>query len=743
MSQIYLVTGQGQLFDNDTYKIISVEESLRLLEPLNIVGLDTETEGFSPFLKKLLMLQLGNRDFQVVIDCTTVDVRKYKEYLESDRLFIGWNLKFDVKFLFYHGIIPRNLYDGFLAEKMRWLGWPSGMHSLSLKTAGENYLGVELDKTVRGQIIWKKELTDEIVEYAANDVRYLEDIMNAQTAILYERGQKLALEIENKAILPTAYFEFCGVKLSDELWTAKMKKDEIELQAAQEELDKFIVELYEQGAEGINKFIEIAQPDLFGFTKAGPKCKVNWNSSKQVIPLLEFFGFDLMTRDKVKGGMKKSVDATVIEGQKDKHPIAKVYLRFKAAQKVTSTYGQNFRDLVNPKTGRIHTSFNQIGTDTHRYSSGGGDDKEVIPGRKVPLVNLQNLPADAETRACFVAEKGNKWISADYSGEESVILANISKDKAMIDLFLHGCGDLHSLVAKMVYPDELRDIPVEQVKKLRPDLRKKAKAPEFTFAYGGDANTLIGRDHIPEDEAHAIEANYKKGFPGVAAYQSHQRKIVMQLGYINTCPEVGFRAHIYDFEDLDKVQKQFNQEFWQRYRTLKATNPSDPLVEEVRHYFKRKSASERQSINYPIQSRGSAIFKIAAVNLFNWVVKSGLFGIVKFCIPAHDEFNIEAPEDIAEEVAAKLHECMVKAGKFICKIVPLEAEVSRHKICIKEYINEDGVEVMTEGDVIAILEEKVLYNMTKGEKFNLSDIPKEVTKKCLGDNGPLPTYWIH
>lgn len=676
---IYLVTTQQQLFENELYKIIGVEESLRLLEPLTIVGLDTETEGFSPFLKRLLTVQLGNRDFQVVIDCTTVDIKLYKEYLESDRLFIGWNLKFDVKFLFYHGIIPRNLYDGFLAEKMRWLGWPSGMHSLSLKSAGESYLGVELDKTVRGQIIWKKELTDEIIEYAANDVKYLEDIMNAQTAILYERGQKLALEVENKAILPTAYFEFCGVKLDDERWTAKMKKDEEELRLAQEELDKFIVDLYNKDVQGISKFIEIAQPDLFGFTKPGPKCKVNWNSSKQVIPLLEFFGFNLITRDKVTGEMKKSVDATVIEGQKNKHPIAEVYLRFKAAQKVTSTYGQNFRDLINPKTGRIHTSFNQIGTDTHRYSSGGGDDKEVIPGRKVPLVNLQNLPADAETRACFVAEKGNKWISADYSGEESVILANIARDKAMIDLFLHGCGDLHSLVAKMVYPDELKNIPVEQVKKLRPDLRKKAKAPEFTFAYGGDANTLIGRDHIPEEEARTIESNYKKGFPGVAAYQSYQRKIVMQLGYINTCPEVGFRAYIYDFEDLDKIQKQFNQEFWAEYRKLKAENPSDPLVEEVRHYFKRKSASERQSINYPIQSRGSAIFKIAAVNLFNWVVKNNLFGIVKFCIPAHDEFNIEAPEEIAEQVADKLHECMVKAGRFICKIVPLEAEVSRLK----------------------------------------------------------------
>lgn len=679
MSQIYLVTRQLQLFDNETYKIISVEESLRLLEPLTIVGLDTETEGFNPFLKKLLMLQLGNRDFQVVIDCTTVDVKLYKEYLESDRLFIGWNLKFDVKFLFYHGIIPKNLYDGYLAEKIRWLGWPSGMHSLSLKSAGENYLGVELDKTVRGQIIWKKELTDEIIAYAANDVRYLEDIMNAQTEILYGRGQKLALELENKAILPTAYFEFCGVKLDDEKWVEKMKKDEEELREAQEELDKFIVDLYNKGERGVSKFIEIVQPDLFGFVVPGPRCKINWNSSKQVIPLLEFFGFDLMTRDKVKGGVKKSVDATVIEGQKDKHPIAAVYLKFKAAQKVTSTYGQNFRDLVNPKTGRIHSQFNQIGTDTHRYSSGGGDDKEVIPGRKIPLVNLQNLPADAETRACFVAEKGNKWISADYSGEESVILANISKDKAMIELFKHGCGDLHSLVAKMVYPDELKDIPVEQVKKLRPDLRKRAKAPEFTFAYGGDANTLIGRDHILEDEARAIEANYKKGFPGVAAYQSYQRKVVMQLGYINTCPEVGFRAYIYDFEDLDKTQRKFSREFWDKYRRLKATNPSDPLIEEVRHYFKRKSASERQSINYPIQSRGSAIFKIAAVNLFKWVVDNGLFGVVKFCIPAHDEFNIEAPDEIAEEVANKLHECMVKAGKFICRIVPLEAEVSRLK----------------------------------------------------------------
>lgn len=461
---IYLVTGRPGLFDSDLYKVVSVEQSLEILKPLKYVGLDTETEGFSPYFKKLLMLQLGCRDFQVVVDCVTVDVCQYKEFLESERVFLGWNLKFDIKFLFYHGIIPRHLYDGFLAEKLRWLGWPSGMHSLSLKSAGENYLGVELDKTVRGQIIWQKELTDEIIEYAANDVKYLEDIMIKQTEILYPRGQKFALEVENRAILPIAYFEFCGVKLDIGKWKAKMAKDEEELRVAQEELDKFVIDLYDKNrnnlggfwvddwydfSEGMPNgkwrpstkqpeeespnelcggggdwryvsrefpFIEMAQPDLFGFVKAGPRCKVNWNSSKQVIPLLEFFGFNLETRDKQTGRVKKSVDATVIEGQKNKHPIAKVYLRFKAAQKVTSTYGQNFLDLVNPKTGRIHTQFNQIGTDTNRLSSGGGEDKEIIPGKKCPLVNLQNLPGDAETRACFVSENGNKWISADYSG---------------------------------------------------------------------------------------------------------------------------------------------------------------------------------------------------------------------------------------------------------------------------------------------------------------------------------------
>ena len=106
----------------------------------------------------------------------------------------------------------------------------------------------------------------------------------------------------------------------------------------------------------------------------------------------------------------------------------------------------------------------------------------------------------------------------------------------------------------------------------------------MTFAYGGDANTLIGRDHIPEEEARKIEANYRKGFKGVDNYQSRQRKLVMQLGYIDECPEVGFRAYIYDFDKLSATQAKFCKEFWDRYKILKANNTNCNEVDEVRGY---------------------------------------------------------------------------------------------------------------------------------------------------------------
>ena len=440
---IYLVTAQQQLFDNDVYKIIGVEESLRLLEPLLNVGLDTETTGLDPYTKELKLVQLGCFDFQIVIDCTTIDILRYKEYLESNRVFIGWNLKFDLKWLFKYKIVPQRVYDGYLAEKLMWLGYPAGLHSMSLKSAGITYLDVELDKTVRGQIIWKKDLTNEIVQYAANDVKYLEKIMEAQKVELQKKGLLTAIDYENRFVLPLSYCEFCGIKLDIEKWKIKMKKDQETLNNALSELNNWVVENF---PNDIRYTYVNLQGDLFEGFNTDPQCKINWNSAKQVIPLFEELGFNLLVKDKSTGETKKSIDAKVIKPQKDLSSIAPIYLKYKAAQKVVSTYGENFLNQINPVSGRIHTNYQQLGADTTRITS-GGKDKE----NRIEYINFLNFPADAETRSCMIAEPNNKWISIDYSGQETYLLASIANDKAIIEELTNGSGDIHSLTAYMSY----------------------------------------------------------------------------------------------------------------------------------------------------------------------------------------------------------------------------------------------------------------------------------------------------
>lgn len=473
MSEIYLVTAQKELFDNKVYKIIGVEESLKLLSPLTLVGLDTETTGLDPYTKDLKLLQLGCFEFQVVIDCTTIDILLYKEYLESDRLFIGWNLKFDLKWLFKYHIVPRRVYDGYLAEKLMWLGYPTGYHSMSLKSAGFEYLGIELDKSVRGQIIWKKDLTDEIVEYAAHDVKYLEQIKDKQHEKLEKQGLLIAIEYENRFVLPLAYCEYCGIKLDVEKWKIKMKKDEEKLNNSLNALNAWVVENFPNDKRFT--FVNL-QGDLFEGFNTEPQCIINWNSAKQVIPLLQELGFDLLTKDKATGQMKYSIDAKVIKPQKNISSIAPVYLDYKAAQKVVSTYGENFLAQVNPVSGRIHTNYQQLGADTTRITS-GGKDKE----NGVEYINLLNLPSDAETRESFIAEKGNKWISIDYSGQETYLLASIANDEAIIKELTEGSGDIHSLTAYMSYKQIPRDTPIKDIKKLYHDLRQEAKGIEFAI----------------------------------------------------------------------------------------------------------------------------------------------------------------------------------------------------------------------------------------------------------------------
>lgn len=239
---IYYVTGQRELFGGYSgakYKCITVEESFEVLNPLSIVGLDTETTGTEIWTGRLLLLQLGNKEGQVVIDCTTVDINQYKDYLESNRLFIIHNAKFDLRWLYKEHIVIRNVYDTYLGEKILFLGFPPGIVSLSLQACCDRYLHVYLDKTVRGKI--HAGVTEEVIVYAANDVVYLEDIMNAQMKIIAQRGQQNALEIENKFVRVLAYIEFCGIRLDPSRWKAKMVKDKERLRVAEQRLNDWVI----------------------------------------------------------------------------------------------------------------------------------------------------------------------------------------------------------------------------------------------------------------------------------------------------------------------------------------------------------------------------------------------------------------------------------------------------------------------------------------------------------------------
>lgn len=667
---IYLVTSQTEMFDNDTYKIIGVGESLRLLEPLKFVGLDTETTGLDVYTKELKLLQLGCYDFQIVIDCTTIDIQNYKSYLESDRLFIGWNLKFDLKWLFKYKIVPKRIYDGYLAEKLMWLGYPPGMHSMSLKSAGLTYLDIELDKTVRGQIIWKKELTEEIIKYAAYDVKYLEKIMEAQHIKLEMKGLLTAVEYENRFIFPLTYCEFCGIKLDEDRWKAKMKKDLEKLNSSLAALNNWVTSNYPEDKR--YTYINI-QGSLFDGFDTTPKCTINWNSAKQVIPLFEELGFNLLVKDKDTGGMKKSIDAKVIKPQKSLSSIAPIYLEYKAAQKVVSTYGENFLDQINPVSGRIHTNYQQLGADTTRVTSGGKDKSS-----NVEYINFLNFPADSETRSCMVAEPGNKWISIDYAGQETYLLASIANDEAIIKELTEGSGDIHSLTAYMAYKEIPRDTPIKDIKKLYHNLRQEAKGIEFAINYGGDANTIATNKGIPINEAQIIYNDYMSGFKGVKKYQDFCRKDVMQKGYILLNPLTGHKAYIYDFEELNKIKESFKEPgFWDYYREMKAEAPSCETVEKVRHFFKRKSASEKQSINYRIQGTGSMCLRVSLVNFFEYLRRNNLLFKVLITVIPYDEINCEAPEEIAEDIAKVLYNCMVKAGAYFCTRCKLDADISR------------------------------------------------------------------
>lgn len=764
---IYFVTKQRELFEypDAKYKCVSVEESLRILRPLRVVGLDSETTGTEIWQGKLLTLQLGNKENQVVIDCLTIDVKLYKSYLESDKLFIIHNAKFDLRWLYKEHIVVRNVYDTYLAEKILYLGFPPGIISLSLQACCDRYLHIYLDKTVRGKI--HAGMTEDVIVYAANDVVHLEDIMNLQLITITARGQRVALDIENEFVRVLAYIEFCGIRLDPERWKAKMAKDAERLRIAEQKLNEWVVDyvmkkndssLIASNYDSHKKskpnrltdsvYVAIPAPSLFSEFDTGPQCIINWNSSKQVIRLFEELGFDLLVKDKKTGKMKKSVESKYIELQADKSTIVPLYLEYSAAFKVVTSFGQNFLDAINPITHRIHPTFNQM-MDTGRLSCGSGgkgkggrtkeddiaeedENKDATTQSNDKSVNIQQLPATEETRAAFIPADGHMLIDCDYGDQEGHVFTELSGDREWIAFYNDpNQRDGHSFVAKMCFPKDLDGVEEKNVKKVRKDLRDLAKKARFCFNYNGQAPTMATNCNIPVDFATEIYNNYFKRFYGIAGYFKVQKRDMWDRGYILISKITGLRAYIYDYPILKGIERRKNgmEDFWNIYKAARDSgrvindippsimqeiakrfaegkpieeiavrysykvkkagkveerfidiNRETVYVSVMKHLWKRKSASDNQSCNYPSQGTAAAMTKIAGIRYFNHLVNDGL--IFKVLIPndVHDEYLIEPPTEIAEQEAKKLSECMEYAAAIFCKKVTIKAvpEIANH-----------------------------------------------------------------
>lgn len=678
---IYLVTLQQELFDRDDYKIISVEESLQMMSKWNLIQLDSETTGRDAHLCDFLCVQFGNdrADARVVVDCTSINIRKYKELLES-KMCILQNAKFDLQFFFKYDIIIRKVYDTMVVEMLIYLGWPAGQISYALNAIADRRLHIDIDKSVRGEIIWRG-LDATVINYAAGDVTYLEKIMHSQVEDLKRLGMMEAAKLECNFIPSLAYMEWCGIKLDREKWSAKMKNDQALLRQAKKALDDFVTS---NPAYREYTYINL-QGDLFSGYDDTPHCTINWDSPAQTTAFFKKLGFDTRVQDKKTGEDKDSVLEKVLKGQKGiNDEFLKIYFDYREHAKVCSTYGQGHLNMINPKTGRIHTTFKQLGAASGRLSCGSkqpntdlAKENKVAP-KECTYCNLQQLPADEPTRSSFVAPKGYKFVSADFSAEESRLAADIYQDEEFLKEFREGTGDTHNMFAWIVYNKECRELGCKdatEVKKKAPQWRKQVKGFEFGYLFGGAAPTLATTAGCTVEEAQEVINKLDKAFAGMTAFAKKGAAFVREHGYIVINPQTGHRLNWWDHDKWLERQKEFSQPgFWEDFKkNHKGTG--DALCLEVRHHFQAASKYDRLARNVVTQGTGAIILKSAMTTLFDWIVDNGYFNVIHICVAVHDELNCDYPQEI-EDFPQTLESIMEQAAAKYCKSLPIPAEAS-------------------------------------------------------------------
>jgi len=647
----------------------TIEYLLEYFRDKTIIGFDTETMGFDVYLDKILSYQFGDKENQFVVDAKLYPIKLVVSLLmDSNKEILIHNAKFDLQFLYHQGIYTPKVWDTYLGECVLYKG--NKAIRRSLEATVYRYFNYILDKTIRGKI-FREGFTERVIKYCAEDVQYLPDIRDLQYNNFVQQGLINSMTLENLFVRVLAYIEYCGIKVDTNLWTKKIEQDKVNLEKSLKELNSWIID------NNLESFIE-TQLDLFSADK---KVSINWSSPKQVVELFSKLGIDTQVIDEKTGELKDSVEANVIEKQSSKSSIVPLYLSYKKYEKILSTYGESVLTKIHPLTDRIHTSFTQI-MNTGRLSSGGkkGDKKSI---------NIQNIPRLPEgkervkgklyERECFIPEPGNVFIDADYMGQEAIVFANWTMDKDILEFYKKDLGDMHSFIAKKIY-SYLKDVPLKTIKSKYKDERQKAKVANFTIQNGGGGSTVAKNLNVLIEEGDSLYKAYFDAFPGVKNYAKKVARQALHDGYILFNNISGSRSFIEFFDTYKKLENKIVVEgFWEIYKDEKAKNSysfNNELKPLVSRYFRLRGKIERLALDYPIQGSAAEISKLAAIYIFEYIVKNNFIGIVKFCNLIHDEALLECPKGIADIIQKAVEQCMERAGKVYCKVVPLKVESS-------------------------------------------------------------------
>lgn len=639
---IYFIGPQSVLKEYDGINYATMEECVAYCSNKTVLGVDTETEGYFNFKKKIVMLQIGDKENQYVIDVRHTDISPLKPILESFKITkLFWNAKFDYKFLKFHGIEVQGIYDGMLVEVILNNGYDI---SYSLEVACLKYCNKQLDKSTRNQFVGLQgePFTLKQIVYGAEDVENLITIKDKQDIELKDKELEVASRLENRFVKVLSEIEYAGFYLNPDKWLLLDNKNKDKKDKAREILDEYVLQ------NNHSDFIDY-QLSLFD---TGYRCAINWDSPSQVIEYLKFLGIDTKVKDKSTGGLKDSCEEKHISKFAKEFEFIPLYLTYKKWAKSVSTYGLEFLNHINKNTGRIHSNYWQIVT-TGRMSSNDP--------------NLQNIPAEEDFRMCFEGQGDNMLVVADYSGQEQKVVADQCLDPSLVDFHLNGDGDMHCLVTRKVFP-EVANLTTKEIKENHKDKRNFAKTIGFALNYGGSEHTIADRLQIPVDEAKTLVEAYFAGFPDMTKHFEQVTKETMNNGYILIDNVTKRKFFIKDFDKLKDLEKRFTPEFWEKYRINK-----EPYKQMVREYFVTKGKIQRWSQNMPVQGTSGSMTKTAAIMIYDRLTKMQLHDSIKIVNIIHDEIVLESKPDTIEVASSIITECMESAGSVFCKTIPMIA----------------------------------------------------------------------